>query len=297
MAETIGLCWRDAGETTGSSRFKIWDNVLIHIKKKKLNVPSDSECNDNRAWSRQRRRRREACVPKWIKLILKNLIFFFDFFFLLLALFFVLFVLKGCNFKASAPCERLPADLGVKTRNMSRASRSGAAGSTAAVLLRFIRPIRLCDPARRRDVPTLPCHSVLLFFFFLLKSRVRMCGNVVCKAVGGAEELDWVQSNFLAARLELAWGGGGSQMKMQPARLIYKWHGVRFRPSHRFINNAALLCCWNVMFFLNHFPISLGFCFLIYAFVSITNSLTYLNPSWVFRKSCRPNQEKLWGCN
>lgn len=131
--------------------------------------------------------------------------FFFVFVFYSWLYFLVLFVLKGCNFKASAPCERLPADLGVKTRNMSRASRSGAAGSTTAVLLRLIRPIRrLCDPARRRDVPTLPCHSVLLVFFFLLKSCVRMCGNVVCKAVGGAEELDWVQSNILAARLELA---------------------------------------------------------------------------------------------
>lgn len=130
------------------------------LRKKNLNVPSDSECNDNRAWSRQRRRRREASVPKWIKLILKNLKYSWLYFF-------VLFVLKGCNFKASAPCERLPADLGVKTRNMSRASRSGAAGSTAAVLLRFIRPIRrLCDPARRRDVPTLPCHSVWFVFSF-----------------------------------------------------------------------------------------------------------------------------------
>lgn len=178
-------CWSVLKRCWRNNRIKTVQNLgqcIDSYKEKKSMFPLTLS-NDNRTWSRQRRRR--DLGAKMNKAHLEKLgIFFFIFFFYSWLYFLVLFVLKGCSFKASAPCKRLPADLGVKTRNMSRASRSRAAGSTAAVLLRFIRPIRWqCDPAR--CVPTLPCQSVSFLFVKKPCEDVRKGGLLECGGRGG----------------------------------------------------------------------------------------------------------------
>lgn len=68
MAETTGLCWTDAGETTAWIQIVIWDGILIHAKEKRMlrqslramitELGADKEGQES---------------PKWIKLICRNL--------------------------------------------------------------------------------------------------------------------------------------------------------------------------------------------------------------------------------